>query len=359
MKRLIIFLFSILLFLSFNFSQVRYPVDRVGFCYKDFQIEKIIKKAEELERKGLDEKLKSYGLNSDVRWIYGICPHDDHLYAGRVYYNILRNLRAKTVVIFGVTHSARRRHLTKKLIFGTFPYYYGVYGNIKVSPLREEIEKRLGKDFYVINNPVVKGEHSIEALLPFIQYYNRNVEILPIYVPVLNYKDLVSSSEKLSQIFVDLIKKNHWKLGRDIAFVSSADCVHYGDWEWGKHHYAPYGCCYYGHERAVKDDIFISQSILSGVISDKNMERFTEKVWSNDVSWPYKITWCGCFSIPYGLRCVNLIKEKLEGKPLRGYFLRYGDSYTFGKLLDENVGIGLTAICNLHHWVGYTAIGYK
>ncbi len=359
MKKFIFLSLMVSLVFTFLFAQVRYPVDRVGFCYKSFQIEKIIAKAKQLEDANLNKKLKDYGLPENVRWIYGICPHDDHLYAGRVYYNVLRNLRAKTIVIFGVTHSARRKHLTKKLIFGTFPYYYGVYGNIKISPLREEIEKKLGKDYYVVNNDVVKGEHSIEALLPFIQYYNRNVEIVPIYIPVLSYNDLITSTKKLSQVFTEIIKKKGLKLGEDIAFVTSSDSVHYGDWDWGKHHYAPYGCCYYGHERAVKDDLYISQNILSGNISDDNIKRFTNMVWSNKVDWPYKITWCGCFSVPYGLRCVNLIKKNLTGKPLKGYFLRYGDSYTFGKLLDENIGIGLTAICNLHHWVGYTAIGYK
>ncbi len=364
MKRFLLFLTIFTLFFVILLAQnkkvrVRYPVDKVGFCYTSSQIEKIINKAKSFEETNLNKRLKEYGLSENVRWIYGICPHDDHLYAGRVYYNILRNLRAKRIVIFGVTHSARRKHLTKKLIFGTYPLYFGVYGNIKISPLREEIERKLGKDYYVINDPVVKGEHSIEALLPFIQHYNRDVEIIPIYIPVLNYKDLIWSTNKLSEVFTEIIKKNHWQLGKDIAFVSSADCVHYGDWDWGKHHYAPYGCCYYGHERAVKDDLFISQKILSGEISDKNIKEFTDMVWSNKVDWPYKITWCGCFSVPYGLRCVNLIEKNLTGKPLTGYFLRYGDSYTFGKLLDENIGIGLTAICNLHHWVGYTAIGYK
>jgi hypothetical protein len=40
-----------------------------------------------------------------------IAPHDDYLYAGRVYYPLFRNLRTREAVIFGVTHGTVRKEI--------------------------------------------------------------------------------------------------------------------------------------------------------------------------------------------------------------------------------------------------------
>ena len=41
----------------------------------------------------------------------GISPHDDYLYAGRVYYPLFNKLRTREAVIFGVTHGAVRKEI--------------------------------------------------------------------------------------------------------------------------------------------------------------------------------------------------------------------------------------------------------
>ena len=71
--------------------------------------------------------------------IGAICPHDDYLYAGRGYVHVMREVKAPRVILFGVSHTARRRGIQDKLIFDDFSAWKSAYGNCPVSPMREEI----------------------------------------------------------------------------------------------------------------------------------------------------------------------------------------------------------------------------
>ena len=77
------------------------------------------------------------------RWRMAIAPHDDYAYAGFMYPLVLRNVKARTVIIFGVAHKARQLGLEDQLVFDSFTHWSGPYGDIAVSPLREQIMARL------------------------------------------------------------------------------------------------------------------------------------------------------------------------------------------------------------------------
>src|SRR3989339_1268161 len=83
------------------FPQVMRPVcDDVGFCWQGNRFDILIKW---LDKNCSDDEFKSENL------IAGISPHDDYLYAGKVYYPLYKLIKAKEVVIFGVTHGTVRR----------------------------------------------------------------------------------------------------------------------------------------------------------------------------------------------------------------------------------------------------------
>ena len=75
--------------------------------------------------------------------IAAICPHDDYLYAGHVYIHVMRDIEAPLVVLFGVSHTARRRKIQDVLIFDSHSAWMGPYGECTVSPLREAVMARL------------------------------------------------------------------------------------------------------------------------------------------------------------------------------------------------------------------------
>lgn len=334
--------------------RVRQLRDTVGFCYNREQIHAVVELAEKLEHEQL-ALLRARFRHQP--WIAGICPHDDHLLAGRVYVHLFQNMKAKRYVIFGVAHKAAQWGVQDSLIFDDFDYWRSAAGLIKISDLRQEIIDLLPKEIYVINNKWQSEEHSVEGILPFIQYYQPKAEIVSILVPYMNWSRIELISQYLSRALATIIRRHGWRLGKDIAFICSNDGDHYGDQDWGGRNLAPFGADEAGHLKATQQDSSLIRDNLTGELTSDKLQHFCQRVWGENDLREYKIRWCGRFAIPFGLNTVRKLTELLHRDPLHGYLLRYDTSYRLGKLPLE-IGIGTTAPFNIHHWVGYSAIGY-
>ncbi|NOZ61261.1 MAG: AmmeMemoRadiSam system protein B [Calditrichaeota bacterium] len=335
-------------------ATIRGLVDTVGFSFTPEQIKSIVQLSEKLEQKQLEQNNQKF---ASAKWIAGVCPHDDHLLAGRVYVHLFQNLKAKRIVLFGVGHKALKWGARDSLIFDSYDYWRGPFGPVKVSDLRQEIISLLPDTVFTVNNDWQSEEHSVEGIIPFVQYYLPKAEIVSIVVPYMNWDRIQVISNFLSDAFAQIINKHNWKLGEDIAFIFSSDGDHYGDQDWGGRNLAPFGADDDGHKKQNAQDMSLIRENLTGEITAEKLKSFCERVWGDDIT-EYKIYWCGRFSVPFGLNTVRLLTEKLDKKPLVGYFLRYDDSYHLGKLPLPDIGIGTTAPNNIHHWVGYSAIGY-
>lgn len=89
MRKIVLFTF----FLSLAFGgEIRHFFDNVGYCTRPAQIEAVVKAAT-LAEKNLLKKEKSKGFFAVI------CPHDDHMYAGRVYVHAIPKIaHAKTII---------------------------------------------------------------------------------------------------------------------------------------------------------------------------------------------------------------------------------------------------------------------
>jgi len=359
-------LFSVLLMLFFVLSSctkkgsgqksdMRGLADTVGFALNPEQIEAVVAKSVDLERDSLNAEKKLF----TEPWIGGICPHDDHVYAGRVYVHLLQNVKAKRIILFGVGHKAWRWGVKDKMIFDDFKLWRGPYKPVHVmTKFRKQIISALDTSFYLVSNKFQTEEHSIEGIVPFLQYYNKDVEILPIIIPYMQWSRMDSLAGALSAIVSKLIIEKGWQPGKDIAFIISNDCVHYGDEGWGGKNFASFGCDEKGFKNAVKREYGIINSYLAGEIEQPRLEKFLYTMVEKDL-FTYKIPWCGRFSVPFGLDFMYHIAKDMKHAPLKGTLLRYGTSYNLGRM---DIGMdkpGVTAPRSLHHWVGYAAIGYK
>jgi len=335
-------------------AKIRALKDTIGFSFNEEQIRAVIQISEKLEHATIEKNRRKY---QSIKWIAGVCPHDDHLLAGRVYIHLFQNMSAKRYVIFGVAHKAANWGVQDSLIFDSFDYWRAPYGPVKVSELRQKIIKLLPKADFVVNNEWQSEEHSVEGIVPFIQYYRRDAEIVSILVPYMNWQRIEKLSQDLSQALSTIIKKHNWKLGEDIAFICSNDGDHYGDQDWGGRNLAPYGVDQAGYLRATQQDSSLITKNLTGELTAEKLQDFCYRVWGENDLKEYKIRWCGRFAIPFGLNMVRILMEKLNHPPLNGCLLRYDTSYNLGKL-PLDIGIGTTAPNNIRHWVGYSAIGY-
>src|SRR3954467_987050 len=81
-----------------------------------------------------------------------IGPHDDYVYAGRVYRQLYPLVTAKTVIVVGVFHGYRRFEARGQLVFDDYRAWRSPDGEIAVSGLREAIFSRLPQGMAVRDN---------------------------------------------------------------------------------------------------------------------------------------------------------------------------------------------------------------
>ncbi len=342
---------------------VRAQVDSVGFATSWTDMEAAVAAACQAEEKSLGATYAELGLSADTVWSATIMPHDDYLYAGRTAVHLLAGLHAKRWIVFGVCHACRRIGVRDRLIFDSFTEWNMAGVDFPVDTnLREQLMAGLTDDLVFVDNKRHAAEHSIEALLPWLRTAVPEVEFVPILVPGMEWPRIIELADAFSSALAAICTAAGWIPGRDIGILISADAVHYGCEGWGSGGYQPFGCDAAAHAAGVAQDLTLAQATLAGPLDDHGPAGFVRLVWNPDhpdyPSYPYRITWCGLYSIPFGLCVASRLQSRLELPTLTGHMMRYGDSVSDGCLSAPGTRLGVTAPNTLQHWVGYPAIGY-
>jgi AmmeMemoRadiSam system protein B len=340
----------LILFSSFFIlhSQSLRPIrDDVGFCWSADEMNSF------MNFLAIDAKTE---ITVNKKLIGGISVHDDYLYAGKIYFPLFNKIKTKEVVIFGVTHGTVRKEMNDPqnvLILDEHEKWKGPYGFIEISPLREIIKSKLDKNFFVVSNKAHQIEHSIEALIPFLQYYNRGIKITPIMVTQMPFESMESVSKKLSRIILAYVKEKNLELGKDIFFLISNDANHYGE----DFNNSPYGLDAEAHKTATENDKRIIEENLNGEVSGQKLYQLTKVIWSGTTSKKPIPIWCGRYPIVFGLITLKNIVENLLNKPIEGKLFGYSDTFTEKVLPIKNTSMGLTAPFSYRHWCGWFSLG--
>ena len=307
-------------------SQTVRPVrDDVGFCWDATQMDRLVAYLEKNE--------KNTPAMGGI--IGGISPHDDFLYAARVYLPLYRALRAKEVVIFGVTHGTVRKEIgdpKNVLILDSFEKWKGPYGDVPISPLREYIKSRMDTSEMLVSNKAHELEHSIEATVPFLQHYNRGVTITPMMVTAMPLDRMENLSDKVAGILAQYIQQKKYVLGKDIVILISTDANHYGK----DFNNEAFGEGEESHTRGIEHDSAIAANDLAGALDGGKIRDLTRDLWGPTYADQGKVVWCGKFSVPFGLL-----------------------TFTEGVIPLKGTGMGTTAPASLRHWCGWVSVGYK
>ncbi|MDH5627997.1 MAG: AmmeMemoRadiSam system protein B, partial [Candidatus Krumholzibacteria bacterium] len=168
-------------------KQLRGQADTVGFVTTAAQMDSVLAQARTLAAARGAELVAQYEWTDDTAFAAAVCPHDDYYYAGRLYALLTPHIRAKTVILFGVFHKARAFDCRNRLVFESFDAWRGPYGPVKPSPLRDALLARLPQDDFIVDNDMQTVEHSVEAIVPWLQAGNRDVEIVSILVPYMDW----------------------------------------------------------------------------------------------------------------------------------------------------------------------------
>ncbi|HZI84931.1 MAG TPA: AmmeMemoRadiSam system protein B [Casimicrobiaceae bacterium] len=334
--------------------------DPIGFAHLASQMDRVAQRIAARDGARLARTLAEKGVYADDRWRMAIAPHDDYAYAGFMYPLALRNVKARTVVIFGVAHRARQQGLEDVLVFDDFTHWRGPYGDIAVSPLRERILSRLPDGTFVVSDEMQSIEHSVEAKLPFLQHADRSVSFVPILVPCMSFARMNELAVPLASALREIIDEDGLDWGRDLALVCSTDAVHYGDEAWGDRNFAYFGADEAGYAEALRHEARIMADCFAGELSRERIERFTRYTLDDHDHREYKWTWCGRYSVPLGLLAAWHLATLRGAIRLAGTILGYATSLGDQRIEVEDLdGMGISAPATLRHWVGYAAVGYR
>lgn len=325
---------------------VREQKDTIGFAQYSWQMDSI------MARIGDD----SWDRLNGEPWLMAICPHDDYSYVGSIYPAVLHNIKSDVVFLIGVAHKAALLGLEDSLIFDTHTHWRAPWKDMKVSDARDELYASLKDNYAMLSDTMHREEHSLEALIPFLQYYNRNVEIVPILVPAMSTERMEVTGKALAKAIRDMADKRDWVWGRDYSIVVTTDAVHYGNEDWGGSDYAKFGCDDKGNEKAREYEKEIISLSLEGEISLEKIRLFSEYTLDPEDYRTYIWTWCGRYCVPLTMYTAFFLDQE---KSLNGEYIDYSTSITREHIRVDDLMMGHTAIATDCHWVGYAALGYR
>jgi MEMO1 family protein len=319
--------------------------DTIGFAQYSWQMDSLMAR---IDRAGWE---KSAG----TPWNLVICPHDDYTYVGKLYPELLQNIKAPNLILIGVAHKAAQMGIEDSLIFDSYTDWKGPWRNIKVSPAREEIYHLLRGKYATINDSLQKVEHSVEALIPWLQYFNKNITIIPILVPAMNPERMKACGKALAEAIKTVADSHKWEWGTDYAIVVTTDAVHYGNEDWGGIDRAYFGCDEKGNIKALNHETQIIDSCFKGDVTPEKISLFNSYTLNHENFREYKWTWCGRYSVPVALYAAYYLNNS---DPLWGDLVGYSTSITSAHVVVDDIRMGRTAIATKCHWVGYASIGY-
>ena len=329
-------------------QEVRPVKDDVGFCWDPGQMERLVR--------FLDTEDTACTIVHPI--VAGISPHDDYLYAGKVYHALFKSVRASEVVIFGVTHGTVRKEIGDPrgvILLDDFSKWKALGQDVPVSPLRDYIRTRsAGEDWCRVDRRAHELEHSIEALIPFFQYYNPAVAITPIMVTAMPFERMDQISDRLASLIAEYISERRLVPGKDIVFLSSSDANHYGK-DFGN---TPFGEDTSAHRQGTQLDESLAREFLTGSVRTAALEALFRALSGSDYAQAGRSLWCGRYSVPFGMLTAMKTLKKVTGKDVRGTLLVYSDTYSGGVLPLTQTGMGTTAPFSLKHWVGFFSAAY-
>lgn len=323
--------------------------DGVGFASTPLQM------ARAWELSALPPLPEALGPIPEPGVLGAVCPHDDYLFAGRVYRRILPLVAAKTVVVIGVFHAFRKFGIRDALVFEDYKTWRSPDGPVTVSPLRAEIMKRLPKEDVVVHRSGHDNEHSVEAIVYWLKHQRPDIEIVPVIVPAAKWERLRALSQNLGTALASAMSERGLKLGRDVAVVISADAIHYGP-DFKEVPFGDGGIEVY--RKAVERDLAQLRGPLAGPVTEEALRRFYSTCVNPEEPAEYRMTWCGRFSIPAGLLTLSAAARALGVTVVHGLPVAYGTSIGSPELPARDTGLGTTAPSNLYHFVGYPAAAY-
>jgi len=154
----------------------------------------------------LKKKQKAIGI---------VSPHAGFMYSGDVAGAVYSQVEIPdTVILIGPNHTGRGENIS----IMTEGNWVMPMGDVC---LDEELAQLICEEtpIAISNSLAHEGEHSLETQLPFLQYFKKNVKIVPICLKKINY----SQCKNLSNAIVKSVER----IKNSVLIVASSDMTHF------------------------------------------------------------------------------------------------------------------------------------
>ena len=172
------------------------------------------------EKSQLEEELRVFikRAPNPRRVLAAICPHAGYVYSGAVAGAVFSEIRVpEAAVVLGPNH----RGLGAPVAVASSGAWDMPLGSVPINKeLAECIMKISTSAVKIEDDPHAHSmEHSIEVQVPFLQYLQPEVSIVPISLSYLSFEGCLEISRALAQGIRDY--------GKEVLMVASTDMTHY------------------------------------------------------------------------------------------------------------------------------------
>ncbi|MBK8793304.1 MAG: AmmeMemoRadiSam system protein B [Holophaga sp.] len=332
-----------------SLGDLRGQQDTVGFASRAEQMAQVWKLAE------TGPTPERFGVMPAPGVLGAMIPHDDYLFAGRMYRQMIPLITARTVVLVGVFHKYRRFGAKDRLVFDPYRAWRSPDGEIKISGLRAELLKALPADAFSQDAASHDSEHSLEAIAYWLKHQRPEVEILPILLPSASFERLHKLADNAGKALAEVMQRRGLRLGKDVAIVISSDGIHYG----ADFKHTPFGA---GGVEAYQKAMAVDRNLLTGPLAGPVATEKTRAFYTACVNPAqpdeYRLPWCGRFSIPFGMLLLQAMAQQLNLPAPVGIPVVFGSSVDTPELPVKALGMGATAPANLYHFVSYPGVAF-
>jgi len=161
------------------------------------------------------ERLLPPRLPSPKKAIAVVSPHAGYMYSGYVAAETIgRVIIPEDIIILGPNHTG----LGAPLSIMARGVWMMPFGDV---PINEELSEKILKHSKYLEEDTLAhlGEHSIEVQIPIVQYFRRDIRIVPIVVGTHNTEYVSDLGNAISKAILEY--------GRDVLLIASTDFSHY------------------------------------------------------------------------------------------------------------------------------------
>ncbi len=165
----------------------------------------------------LVEDIKAYTNNSSTKEsaLGIISPHAGFMYSGEVAGSVYSSIKIpETVILVGPNHTGEGPSAS----IMTKGYWKSPFGSIKIDEKLAQILTDREPIFKKDAQAHIK-EHSLETQLPFLQFFQKNLKIVPICLKRIG----LDQSTQIGQTIADSIKEYN----KEVLIVASSDMSHF------------------------------------------------------------------------------------------------------------------------------------